>query len=538
MEYEIPINSAYKYGPYMHSIQENYEQMSSSSSLGLLANQKTQELIGQLKSKIEMMKREEKKFYDLFGVTDAIEFSNVYLLNMGEKADPSSTISQKLLSVLNTPEVFTILTTPAENILPQLNELAQQVLLENPQIQQIAEQECEYIGLQTLLKALNKAKGANNQITLSINSTSINFKTPEREIKSLQSKYILDILSKVNPIIIESLRRDYISRIKKVLKIFDEKKALFGVEYDFYRNMLEKHLMGAAGLDQDYLDEKNLSLFGNFASAEGGMFEIILTLGLTPSKQYSDAVLKQNTMLANNVVSDFKRKYRITSDESGGEIYILTTKKGEKWRVNYKSPTDLILQDINGTFYSLQLKNTLSDIKETSLLKLQGTIQLPTFLANVSNVLSSTDTLNLLIYHIVNQSNFPGGNGLQFINNILSACVEYYVESRYLRDLTQNIDNLEDATNMGNMFMIYSGYLVPISAFVEYAIQQIESEGSIVFNENGFFNYGTTYGVNELIGKTFEERVNMGKIVYNNTIITQINVAIGQILNYMGAFNF
>lgn len=85
MEYEIPINSAYKYGPYMHSIQENYEQMSSSSSLGLLANQKTQELVKQLKSKIEIMKREEQKFYDLFGVADAIEFSNVYLLNMGEK---------------------------------------------------------------------------------------------------------------------------------------------------------------------------------------------------------------------------------------------------------------------------------------------------------------------------------------------------------------------------------------------------------------------------------------------------------------------
>ena len=224
MEYEIPINSAYKYGPYMHSIRENYEQMNSSSSLGLLANQKTQELIGQLKSKIGMMKREEKKFYDLFGVTDAIEFSNIYLLNMGEKADSSSTISQKLLSVLNTPEVFAALTTPAENILPQLNELAQQVLLENPQIQQIAEQECEYIGLQTLLKALNEVKGANNQITLSINSTSVDFKAPEREIKSLQSKYILDILSKANPIIVESLRRDYISRIKKVLKIFDEKK--------------------------------------------------------------------------------------------------------------------------------------------------------------------------------------------------------------------------------------------------------------------------------------------------------------------------
>ena len=163
----------------------------------------------------------------------------------------------------------------------------------------------------------------------------------------------------MNPVIVDSLKHDYKNRIKKVLKIFDEKRALFGAEYDFYRDMLEKHLLGAAGLDGDYLDEKNTSLFGNFASAEGGMFEIILTLGLMPSEQYSDAVLKQNTMLANNVVSDFKRKYRITSDESGGEVYILTTKKGEKWRVNYKSPTDLVLQDINGTFYSLQLKNTL-----------------------------------------------------------------------------------------------------------------------------------------------------------------------------------
>lgn len=538
MEYEIPINSAYKYGPYMHTIQENYEQMNSSSSLGLLANQKTQKLVRQLKSKISLIKRKEQKFYDLFGVADAIEFSNVYLLNMGEKADSSSTISQKLLSVLNTPEIFAILTTPAENILPQLNELAQQVLLESSQIQQIEEQECEYIGLKTLLNALNDAKGKNNQITLSINSKSVDFKTPERKIKSLLSKYVLDILSEMNPIVVDSLKHGYKSRIEKVLKIFDEKKDLFGAEYDFYRDMLEKHLLGAAGLDDDYLDEKNLSLFGNFASAEGGMFEIILTLGLMPSKQYSNAVLKQNTMLANNIVSDFKRKYRITSDENGGEVYILTTKKGEKWRVSYKSPTDLILQDMDGAFYSLQLKNTLSNITETSLLQLQKTIQLPTFLANVSDILSDTDTLNLLIYHIVNQSNFPGGKGLQFISNILSACVEYYVESRYLRDLTQNINNLEDATNMGNMFMIYSGYLIPISAFVEYAIQQIEGEGSIVFNKDGFFNYGTTYGINELIGRAFEERVNMGKVVYSSTTINQINVAIGQILNYMGAFNF
>lgn len=541
MEYEIPITSAYKYGPYMHSVQENYEQSNSpSSALSLLANSKTSALVQQLKSKISLMKQQEKEFYDLFGVSSAIEFSKVYLLNMHKTVDSSATISQKLLSVLNSPEVFTVLTAPAEDVRPKLEKIAQQVLLENPALQTMQSQHTEYVALNTLKDLFNSMKESGDKISLNINSQKLSFDAPKKQLRSIQSSYIKEVLSKANPEIMDSIRRDYSKRIDKVISIFDRQKQLFGDEYEFYRDILEKHLRAAAGLTKglgdEYLKEKNLGLFGNFASAEGGIFEIVLTMGLKPSKTYTTNLTEQNTMLANEVVEDYKYRYNITSNDDSN-VAIMTTKKGEKWRVKYKSPTDLIIQNKNGKFYSIQLKNTLSNITDNSLLKLQGTIQLPTFLANVSDVISDADTLKLLVYHIVNNSTFPYSNtGLGFINKILSACIEYYVESRYLRQLDQNITDINGTANMGNMFMIYSGYLIPISAFGEYAIEQIEKEGSIVFNEGGFFQYGLKYEVNEIKGKTFEERIEMGVNVYESTKITQINVAIGKVLDYMNAF--
>ena len=125
---------------------------------------------------------------------------------------------------------------------------------------------------------------------------------------------------------------------------------------------------------------------------------------------------------------------------------------------------------------------------------------------------------------------------MTYVTKILSAAVEYYVESRYTRDLNQKLDDY-NVVNAGNMFMIYSGYLIPISAFVKFAIKQIKEDRSLFVDDiKSILEYKTTYLVEQIRGKSFEERIQMGTQVYENTKITELKVAIGKILDFIGYF--
>ena len=536
--YDIPIETVFTKGPYMHSIEGNYRQATTSFQ-GVQQDQ-IRHLTNQLKSKLEFIKAEEQKFYDLFEVNDALEFSNTYLWGKSNKVETPQTISQKLLSILNNPEVFALLTQLDDKDSVQLEQSLRQTALkflkDNPKIVQNSIEIGENQALRVILDYLNQAKGSKS-VKVIVDGKESEFAAPQGTLTSEHSKYITDILKTINPEIALLRRGNITSRIKKVIEYFRLKGAeLLGDDLEEYALLLEEKLYAAmkARDTNDFLDESNISMFTNFFGAEGAIFEMVLGMSLQPSSEVVSDQRTKNVLLANAVVQGIRQRYDFAE---GGGIYNVTTKSGKYWKMVYKSPTDLLIFDpVTKQQYPIQLKNTLHNIGLDTTLTLQNSIALPSFLANVSNI-TSTQINNLLIYHIVNQSNFPGGSGLNYITNILNACIEYYVESKYVERVAMPAVNVLDTqidTNMGNMFMIYSGTLVPISAFIENAIYAIEGDSTLISSsKEGMFSYGLRIPVEQIKGKEFDDRIAYGKAVYEAAKVTQIQVAIGKIVDYI-----
>lgn len=90
---------------------------------------------------------------------------------------------------------------------------------------------------------------------------------------------------------------------------------------------------------------------------------------------------------------------------------------------------------------------------------------------------------------------------MAYITNILNACIEYYVESKYIERVAMPAVDALDVkidTNMGNMFMIYSGTLIPISAFIEMAINKIEENNTLILSDGELIEYGLKYSLDDI----------------------------------------
>lgn len=541
-EYDIPIDTVYRWGPYLHSVGENYAR--ATTAFSSVQQDQIKQLTSTLKGKLSAIKAEEQKFYNLFGVSNALEFSNTFLWGNTTQVDTPESTSQKILSILNTPEVFAMLTTlkddERENIANTLENTAQNFLDLNSEFIQAGAAMASNSAMETIFNALNSMKGGKDiKIKVSkngkIKETTVDL--PKRQLTSQNSKYIMDILTKINPDI-KKLRRGNIDyRISQVIQYFRDKgRTLLGDEVEDYAILLENKLKAAAEPrnEDNFLDESNISMFTNFYGAEGAILELVLSMSLQPSSTFESQKRTQNVLLANAVVTDYRRQYGLSQ---GGRVYTVKTKNKQRaWKITYKSPTDLLIIDPDTkTQYPIQLKNTLKNVGLDTGLSLQNQIVLPTFLANISNITSS-EINNLLIYHIVNQATFPGGEGLAYINNILNACIEYYVESKYIERVAMPAVDALDVkidTNMGNMFMIYSGTLIPISAFIEMAIKKIEENDTLILSDAELIEYGLKYSLDEIQKQDFAGRIKMGRAIYHNAKVTQIQIAIGQIVNYI-----
>lgn len=536
-DYRIPVTDAYKYGPYMHSVEKNYRYMANTFMTPLI-DIHLNNIMDSLRDKLQDMKQVEQGFYNLFNVKDALDFSQTYLWGKGEPIDDNATIAKKLQKILKNEEVYNALSRIEPGVEAKLESVASKLLEENPVLQQFIQKDAEYKALTAVLNSLNSMRTSNSNLSLTINKQAIKIEVPKNPLTSLKSSYIYKLLEQVDQEAISNIKRNFSSRINKVMGIFDSQSNILGSDAKYYREMLLHHLEGAAGIDEKYIDEKNVSMFMNYSSAIGGIFEIIMTMGLRPSDEYQKGVIRQNEMLANDTIEDFRTQYKFT--DKGGKVEKVITSSGKEWRVVSKSPTDLVIQDYNGNSYTIQLKNTVHDVTSNNSLKLQSEIQLPTFLANVHDVLGGGEVMDLLIYHIVNNSTFPNSSSNNTILKTLSACVEYYVESRYIRNMSENWTDIskDEITNAGNMFMIYSNYLIPMSAFIEYTLKAFDNNSHIFAPPSqGVLSYGTTFSVDQIIGKSFEERISMGRSVYNSAKITELDIVVGKILDYMGAFS-
>ena len=113
LDFDIPpIDTALTNGYYLHSTLRGYESVTQENPI---ESEKIKSQLNVLRGKIKEMKEVEQQFYDMFGVKNAKEFSDTYLIGMKNELPDNATISQKILSVFNSPEVFSLLTTPIQD---------------------------------------------------------------------------------------------------------------------------------------------------------------------------------------------------------------------------------------------------------------------------------------------------------------------------------------------------------------------------------------------------------------------------------------
>jgi hypothetical protein len=105
-------------------------------------------------------------------------------------------------------------------------------------------------------------------------------------------------------------------------------------------------------------------------------------------------------VLANDMVQSVKQEFNAT--EGGAQVSV--SKNGEPVKLNYKSPTDLLVT-VGNKAYPIQIKTSYTELTAEKALKLQGSIYLTTLLGNmVSQGYLSSDTAQLLVYTIANLS--------------------------------------------------------------------------------------------------------------------------------------
>ena len=78
-------------------------------------------------------------------------------------------------------------------------------------------------------------------------------------------------------------------------------------------------------------------------------------------------------------------------------------------------------------------------------------------------------------------------------------CMEYFAESHYAREISNTISKKKPDTNMGNMFFIYSGNLIPMSSFILAAISALEGDQLVIKGSyKDIVTYGKTYSFEDI----------------------------------------
>jgi hypothetical protein len=77
--------------------------------------------------------------------------------------------------------------------------------------------------------------------------------------------------------------------------------------------------------------------------------------------------------------------------------------------------------------------------------------------------------------------------------------MEYFAESHYAREISNTISKNKPDTNMGNMFFIYSGNLIPMSSFIIAAISALEGKNLVIKGAyKDVVAYGKSYSFEDI----------------------------------------
>ena len=525
-EYDIPIDKVYKQGPYLHSVAENF--LANSYRIDELEEQR---YLDRLYQHLDVALKREKEFYDLVGVQDASEFSRKFLYGFNpnlvtlDDENRDIKILQKVLININS-SLALVSGKAKSKLAPILDKLADQIVENNPDfkaIQKTAGQK----GVQILLDYLNANIGKKKGQIKVTGGYTVEIEFPKRKLSSEYGSYIMNLLAAEDPTLHEQFMLTPQQKINKYKDFFFMACKSEGMEnekIEKYWARLNKQLLS---LKAHKDDKGNISAFSNPYGAEGALGEIAIAITLEDVFEGKAAV----NVLANDMVQSVKQEFNAA--EGGAQVSV--SKNGEPVKLNYKSPTDLLVT-VGNKAYPIQIKTSYTELTAEKALKLQGSIYLTTLLGNmVSQGYLSSDAAQLLVYTIANLST----NNLQDFGDtsekeeqalrILQMCMEYFAESHYAREISNTISKKKPDTNMGNMFFIYSGNLIPMSSFILAAISALEGD-QLVIKESykDIVTYGKTYSFEDIKQENLVGRIAMGTNVYKQTKLKELSFVIAQ----------
>lgn len=525
-EYDIPIDKVYKQGPYLHSVAENF--LTNSYRIDELEEK---HYLDRLYQHLDVALKREREFYDLVGVQDASEFSRKFLYGFNpnlvtlDDENRDIKILQKVLININS-SLALVSGKAKSKLAPILDKLADQIVENNPDfkaIQKAAGQK----GVQILLDYLNANIGKENGQIKVTGGHTVEIEFPKRKLSSEYGSYIMNLLAAEDPTLHEQFMLTPQQKINKYKDFFFMACKSEGMEnekIEKYWARLNKQLLS---LKAHKDDKGNISAFSNPYSAEGALGEIAIAITLEDVFEGKAAV----NVLANDMVQSVKQEFNAA--EGGAQVSV--SKNGEPVKLNYKSPTDLLVT-VGNKAYPIQIKTSYTELTVEKALKLQGSIYLTTLLGNmVSQGYLSSDAAQLLVYTIANLST----NNLQDFGDtsekeeqalrILQMCMEYFAESHYAREISNTISKKKPDTNMGNMFFIYSGNLIPMSSFILAAISALEGDKLVIKGSyKDIVTYGKTYSFEDIKQENFVGRIAMGTNVYKQTKLKELSFVIAQ----------
>lgn len=525
-EYDIPIDKVYKQGPYLHSVAENF--LTNSYRIDELEEKR---YLDRLYQHLDVALKREREFYDLVGVQDASEFSRKFLYGFNpnlvtlDDENRDIKILQKVLININS-SLALVSGKAKSKLAPILDKLADQIIENNPDfkaIQKAAGQK----GVQILLDYLNANIGKEKGQIKVTGGHTVEIEFPKRKLRSEYGSYIMNLLAAEDPTLHEQFMLTPQQKINKYKDFFFmacKSEGMKNEKIEKYWARLNKQLLS---LKAHKDDKGNISAFSNPYGAEGALGEIAIAITLEDVFEGKAAV----NVLANDMVQSVKQEFNAA--EGGAQVSV--SKNGEPVKLNYKSPTDLLVT-VGNKAYPIQIKTSYTELTAEKALKLQGSIYLTTLLGNmVSQGYLSSDAAQLLVYTIANLST----NNLQDFGDtsekeeqalrILQMCMEYFAESHYAREISNTISKKKPDTNMGNMFFIYSGNLIPMSSFILAAISALEGDQLVIKGSyKDIVTYGKTYSFEDIKQENLAGRIAMGTNVYKQTKLKELSFVIAQ----------
>lgn len=475
------------------------------------------------------LKAEETAFFALFGVSNASDFSNLYLRGMhrdgkglvvGEGMDKDQHIRGRIEAAINNPEVRAALTTPSpeerQNIVEEIRNILREIRNEGTRVflstktKKDIVKGIEGIAMKNISDVLVRMLGQVSSVggkdsILRIAVAAVSFQGQKmglEDIEALMTKSELEVyqelIQKGNvgaelERFIENNFKWREIRVDNASIIVRQKLNSALTLDDFSANNETAVRKRASQQDQkDKTIEETLRKFRAYYLSESPKIKAETALKFKYKSMGSNAELSAK-ILFGGLYTYVGKNPNIASVRLSADAQITRQGAyGSDKRYTHSDFADLIIEAKDGKVYRIQVKNSesyLGDMTEQFGMPggWQGTLGLaspPTTMESfvnmiVQNNIVTESLIRFTMYQLVNAI-YQGDNVLERANMFIAAAAGQYVRAQIAENVYDYVEPLVGKTKQNivknNVITIYRGAMAfPTSLFIDNAIEVLES---------------------------------------------------------------